>query len=230
MNMNNLTNITKDVLVFIKSTNPIVLILILATIVYFSSKFINKIFKSLNESGFNLAYANPDAIIRKLKITQSFTHNHSYRHAITIEEAKDYLLELASRHPEAFHKIDEFEMAKPNFHDTEYIDRLFGDFDPHGSKKGRGKVRIYPLRYHKRKNMYSINVTDSGMTKLYYTEQEAKEAQLFTIGHEFKHNIIYHKGGPLGGTEIEEKCDNFSEKLKLARRPSRLGKIKTDIN
>ena len=155
-----------------------------------------------------------------IQIRDEFTRKPPYGMAITTEDVHNYLQEVAKKNPLALKGIDEVLLVNSD----PKIPKLLGTYEPKASVNRRGVIKIYPLRYDRAKKRYTMPLYDGSMI-VAFTEKEAKELQLFTLGHEIGHNVIYRRKGVLAGGKVEKQCDKFSESLSLARNPKNFGDL-----
>lgn len=154
-----------------------------------------------------------------IEIKDEFTDSLPYEMAVTIEDVEEYIQKVANANPRCLQGIDSITLSNH----SNKIDNLLGTFKP-TSKRGSGVIRIYPLRYDAKRKKFVMPLS-SGAVYVAFTKKEAKELQLFTLGHEIGHCVIFRKGGGLKGKEIEKRCDEFSERLNIVRNPKDLGEF-----
>lgn len=143
-----------------------------------------------------------------------------YKMAITQEDVYKYLREVAKKKPMALKGIEEVRLVNPDRGKF----KILGTYEPHASKNKKGVIKIYPLMYDYSTRKYYMPLYDGSMG-VSFTEEEAKELQLFTLGHEIGHNVIYRKKGLLAGDKVERQCDEFSDHLNLVRNPKEFGEF-----
>jgi len=145
---------------------------------------------------------------------------YPYKMAISKEDIYRYLGEVAKKRPMALMGIEEVRLVNPDKGKF----KILGTYEPHGSTNKKGVIKIYPLMYDHKAQKYYMPLHDGSMG-VCFSEEEAKELQLFTLGHELGHNVIYRKKGVLAGDKVEKQCDEFSDRLQLVRNPRDFGEF-----
>lgn len=146
------------------------------------------------------SYKTPEIIL-------DFEDTSDKRLPITVDEVKDYISIIEDKKPRSLVGINQIILTdrKPN-----QPERMTASYTPDGYI-----IRIFPLNYDVYRNGYYIPITDEGYIRIGLTEEEAKHTQLFALGHEIGHHVIYKKSGQLFGEEVERQCDKFSEDLNI---------------
>lgn len=144
-----------------------------------------------------------------IEVVDLATNRKKSKMPITKEEVKWFLQEVRKKNPtylkgiQRIYLIDRPATIGPN---------QLGSFTPHS---GEGKIiQLYTMNYLPERKLYTVNYHQKDM-KMGYTERQAKEILLSTLGHEIGHNHLYNKTKILYGEKAEEFCDKFAESLGL---------------
>lgn len=161
---------------------------------------------------FAMVYKSKQIFFRPLTISihTDYINRRKVRQAIDARDVYDYLDKVLQTDPHALDGIREIRLVKPHWSGK----NVLGSYNPRTKlrKAHNGIVQIYALKYDTKKQLFFIKTT--GYT-IYLTKEEARDLQLFTLGHELGHCVLYRKGFPLSGIGIEEKCDDFSSRLNI---------------
>lgn len=158
-----------------------------------------------------------DTSMNEIEIVQSFTDNHSYRMPLTTDDVRWYLSQLKGKNPSITDNIERIELTS---REVFFTDDVFASYNPYVDKTGKAVIKLYPIRFDFEKNLYLI-VNPNGK-KAYLDEENARQIQLFNLGHEIGHNVVFKEEGRLHGADVEMKCDLFSEGLGLSLNANRL--------
>lgn len=126
------------------------------------------------------------------------------------QDISDFLARLQSSYSTALVGIDTISIED---REEGLSHMIFASYTPeHSVRSPLGAViRLYPLErdiYETDKYRYYVDEDKNCYWLL--TEQEAKNEMLFSLGHEFGHNVIYSLERRMFGGEIEKECDEFA--------------------
>lgn len=138
------------------------------------------------------------------------------KHPLAASDVEDYLMKLYGLKSRSLRGIDQIFITNrpPNLSTN-----VLGSFTPHDGPKGGAVICIFPMGFNLIRQEYTLDFSEVGTVKIGYTEEEAKNLLLFTLGHEIGHNVRYRKDRNMFGDEVEEFCDKFSANLNIVPDP-----------
>lgn len=149
-----------------------------------------------------------------IEIVDLSTNKADQQMVLTTRDVKWYLQEVRKKNPKALDGISKIllcnRMAGLGMN-------VLGSYSPNDVD---GKViRLYPSAFNETRKLYTIDMSELGTIKLGFTKNQMKRMVLATLGHEIGHNVMYKKTERLFGDDVEQFCDDFSEKLGIVVEP-----------
>lgn len=150
-------------------------------------------------------------------VQETFTENSLYKMPLTTQDVEWYLSQIKEKDPAALTNISRIELTS---REVFFTDDVFASYNPYVSDNEKAVIKLYPMRFDFEKGLYVIANPDG--KRAYVDDENARQIQLFNLGHEIGHNVFFRSDGTLYGPEVEKKCDVFSERLNLSLNANRL--------
>jgi len=159
-----------------------------------------------------------------ISVSAEKTDHLAFKQAVGIEDVVAYLLQVKEKKPGSLIGIDSVIISDLN-HKISIYGLLLGTYEPFASKKKKGVIRLYPLRYSQVRKKFYLQVFEEIERQVELTLEEGRELQLLTLGHEIGHNEVYRKTRGIKGRAVEKAADDFAESLKLTRKRGEIGRL-----
>lgn len=152
----------------------------------------------------------PTAFSDKIEVVNIFTERKNSKIPVTELEVRWFLQEVMKTHKKEILGVKRiYLMDRP----IDCPKNALARYLPH-TKEG-AIIQIFPLKYDNQRGNYYLNL--EGNTRTGYTDQQAKETALFSLGQEIGRHHLYTINKILKGENAEIYTERFAKGLRIVR-------------